>query len=148
MRESELERLKRIEKLAWEAVKPNPPKVHQQALCALRAHIYLSLAGREGLKDVAKLCMAKTAYAKERFRSIPGVEIVDYGPTFNEFVVRLPVNAAELVGRLIDHGIAPGLPMGRFYPGMNECLLVAVTEKRTKFEIGRLAETVEAVLCQ
>ncbi len=119
-----------------------------QALCALRAHIYLSLVGRQGLKEIANLCLAKTAYAKERFRSIPGVEVVDCGPTFNEFVVRLPVNAAELIGRLIDHGIAPGIPMGRFYPAMNDCMLVAVTEKRTKFEIGRLAETVEAVLCQ
>ncbi len=119
-----------------------------QALCALRAHIYLSLVGKQGLKEIANLCLAKTAYAKERFRSIPGVEVVDCGPTFNEFVVRLPVNAAELIGRLIDHGIAPGIPMGRFYPSMNDCMLVAVTEKRTKFDIGRLAETVEAVLCQ
>lgn len=119
-----------------------------QALCALRAHIYLSLMGREGLKDVAKLCLAKTAYAKERFRAIPGVDVVDCGPTFNEFVVRLPVDAADLIGRLIDHSIAPGIPLGRFYPGMNDLMLVAVTEKRTKFEIGRLAETVEAVLCQ
>lgn len=119
-----------------------------QALCALRAHIYLSLVGREGLKDIAKLCLAKTAYAKERFRLIPGVEVVDCGPTFNEFIVRLPVDAADLIGRLIDHGIAPGIPLGRFYPDMNDHMLVAVTEKRTKFEIGRLAETVEAVLCQ
>ena len=104
--------------------------------------------GREGLKEIANLCLAKSAYARERFRSIPGVEVVDCGPTFNEFVVRLPVDAAGLIGRLIEHGIAPGLPLGRFYPGLNDCLLVAVTEKRTKFEIGRLAESVEAVLCQ
>ena len=119
-----------------------------QALCALRAHMYLALVGREGLKEVAQLCMAKTAYARERFRAIPGVEIVDCGPVFNEFVVRLPIDAADLIGRLIDHGIAPGIPLGRFYPDMNDLMLVAVTEKRTKFEIGRLAETVEAVLCQ
>ncbi|MBN2243494.1 MAG: aminomethyl-transferring glycine dehydrogenase subunit GcvPA [Acidobacteria bacterium] len=119
-----------------------------QALCALRAHMYLSLVGREGIKEIANLCLAKTAYAMERFRAIPGVEVADCGPAFNEFVVRLSVDAAGLIGRLIDHGIAPGLPLGRFYPGMNEYLLVAVTEKRTKFEIGRLAETVEAVLCQ
>ncbi len=119
-----------------------------QALCALRAHIYLSLMGREGLRETANLCLAKTAYAKERLRSIPGVEVVEKGPTFNEFVVRLPVHAADLIGRLVERGIAPGLPLGRFYPDMDDYMLVAVTEKRTKFEIGRLAENVEAVLCQ
>jgi glycine dehydrogenase subunit 1 len=119
-----------------------------QALCALRAHIYLSLMGREGLKEAAQLCVAKTEYAKERFRSIPGVEVVEGGPTFNEFTVRLPIDAADLIGRTIERGLAPGLPLGRFYPGMENYMLVAVTEKRTKFEIGLLAETVEAVLCQ
>jgi glycine dehydrogenase subunit 1 len=119
-----------------------------QALCALRAHIYLSLLGREGLKDVARLCMAKTTYAKERFRLIPGVEVVDRGPVFNEFTVWLPMPAAEVIGGLIERGIAPGLPLGRFYPGMDDLMLIAVTDKRTKFEIGLLAENVEAVLCR
>lgn len=119
-----------------------------QALCALRAHIYLSLLGREGLKEVARLCVAKTTYAKERFRLIPGVEVVDRGPVFNEFTVGLPMPASEVIGRLIERGIAPGLPLGRFYPGMDDLMLIAVTEKRTKFEIGLLAENVEAVLCR
>jgi len=119
-----------------------------QALCALRAHLYLSLLGKEGVAHVARLCLDKTAYAKQRFRAIPNVEIMEPNPTFNEFTVRLPVNAADLIGMMIDRGIAPGLPLGRFYPGMDNHLLVAVTEKRTKHEIGMLAETVEAVLCQ
>ena len=119
-----------------------------QALCALRAHLYLSLLGKEGVEHVARLCLDKTAYAKQRFRAIPNVEIMEPNPTFNEFTVRLPVNAADLIGMMIDRGIAPGLPLGRFYPGMDNHLLVAVTEKRTKHEIGMLAETVEAVLCQ
>ena len=56
--------------------------------------------------------------------------------------------AAEVIGGLIERGIAPGLPLGRFYPGMDDLMLIAVTEKRTKFEIGLLAENVEAVLCR
>ena len=48
-----------------------------------------------------------------------------------------------LVNKLIERNIAPGLPLGRFYPGMDNYLLVAVTEKRTKHEIGILAESVE-----
>ncbi len=119
-----------------------------QALCALRAHLYLSLLGKEGLAHVARLCLDKTAYAKERFKAIPNVEVMGSSPTFNEFTVRLPISATDLIGMMIDHGIAPGLPLGRFYPDMDNYLLVAVTEKRTKHEIGMLAETVEAMLCQ
>ncbi|MEJ2111252.1 MAG: aminomethyl-transferring glycine dehydrogenase subunit GcvPA [Acidobacteriota bacterium] len=119
-----------------------------QSLCALRAHIYLSLMGKEGLKQVAKLCVAKAAYAKERLGSIPGLDVTTQGPTFNEFTVRLRVDAAELVGKMMEHGIAPGLPLGRFYPELRQHMLIAVTETRTKYEIGRLAETMEAVLCQ
>lgn len=119
-----------------------------EALCALRAHLYLSLVGKEGLKDVAHLCHAKAQYAMQRFKAIPGVSIMESSPTFNEFTVRLPIDAGDLAGMMVERGIAPGLPLGRFYPGMEQHLLVSVTEKRTKFEIGTFAEAMEAVLCQ
>jgi glycine dehydrogenase subunit 1 len=119
-----------------------------EALCALRAHIHLSLLGPGGLREVAELCQAKAAYAKERFRQIPGVEVMDSSPTFNEFTVRLPIDAMEVVNKLIERNIAAGLPLGRFYRGMDNYLLVAVTEKRTKHEIGILAENIEDVLQQ
>jgi glycine dehydrogenase subunit 1 len=119
-----------------------------QGLCALRAHIYLSLLGKQGLLDVAQLCIDKAAYARERLDMIPGVEVMKASPTFNEFTVSLPMDAGEVVGAMVEKGFAPGLPLGRFYPGMENFLLVAVTEKRTKHEIGMLAETLEAVLCQ
>jgi len=118
-----------------------------EALCALRASIYLSLLGKDGLKDVAKLCYAKTRYAMKRFKEIPGVKVMESSPTFNEFTVCLPINAGELAGMLVERGIAPGLPLGRFYKGMGPYLLVCVTEKRTKHEIGVFAEAVEEVLC-
>jgi glycine dehydrogenase subunit 1 len=119
-----------------------------EALCALRAHIYLSLLGKQGLKDVANLCYAKAQYAMKRFKAIPGVKVMETSPTFNEFTVRVPIDAGDLAGMMVERGIAPGLPLGRFYPGMEQYLLVAVTEKRTKFEIGTFAEAMEAVLCQ
>jgi glycine dehydrogenase subunit 1 len=118
-----------------------------QALCALRAHLFLSLLGKEGLKDLARLCIDKTRYAKERMKKIPGVTVMESSPTFNEFTVRLPIDAGECVGRLIELGFAGGFPLGRYYKGMENYLLVAITEKRTKYEIGRLAEALEAVLC-
>jgi glycine dehydrogenase subunit 1 len=118
-----------------------------QALCAVRAAIYLALLGKEGLRDVAAMCATKARYARERLTAIPGVELFPGAPTFNEFALRLPVaNAAEVVSALIERGIAAGFPLGRYYPDLDDCLLVAVTEKRTKEEIGVLAEALEAVL--
>ena len=108
--------------------------------------MYLSLLGRTGLKEVAELCYAKTQYAKARFKQIPGVTVMESNPTFNEFTVRVPVDTGDLVGTLVERGIAPGLPLGRFYKGMENYMLVAVTEKRSKYEIGRFAEELEAAL--
>lgn len=119
-----------------------------EALCALRAHIYMSLLGKEGLKEVAGLCFNKASYAKERIKAIPGVQVMESSPTFNEFTVKLPIDAGECVSRMIDQGFAAGFPLGRYYEGMENYLLIAVTEKRTKSEIGQLAETLESVLCQ
>ncbi len=117
-----------------------------EALCALRAHAYLSLLGKQGLKDVASLCFNKAHYAKERLKAVPGVKVMESSPTFNEFTVRLPVDAAEVAGGMIELGFAPGFPLGRYYPDMDNYLLVAVTERRTKYEIGSFAETLEHVL--
>ncbi len=117
-----------------------------EALCALRAHIHLSLLGKEGLKRVASLCHAKAEYAKARLGAVPGVSVTETHPTFNEFTIRLPMDAGELAGMLVERGIAPGLPLGAFYPGLEDVLLVAVTEKRTKHEIGLFAEALEAAV--
>jgi glycine dehydrogenase subunit 1 len=119
-----------------------------EALCALRAHIYLSLVGKEGLRRVAQLCLDKAAYAKQRIKAIPRVEVMEESPTFNEFTVRLPMDAGECVGRMIDRGFAAGFPLGRYYEGMENYLLIAVTEKRTKYEIGQLAEALENAVCR
>ncbi|MBD3390995.1 MAG: aminomethyl-transferring glycine dehydrogenase subunit GcvPA [Chitinivibrionales bacterium] len=119
-----------------------------EALCALRAHAYLSLVGEQGIKEVAQLCLDKARYAKERFKSIPGVEVMEASPTFNEFTLRLPMDAGEFAGRMIERGFAAGFPLGRYYPGMENYLLMAVTEKRSKHDIGRMAEALEDALCQ
>jgi glycine dehydrogenase subunit 1 len=117
-----------------------------EALCALRAQAYLSLMGKEGLRETALLCLDKAHYAKERLKAIPGLKIMESSPTFNEFTVLLPMDAAEVVGKMIEAGFAPGFPLGRYYPGMENYLLIAVTEKRSKYEIGAFAETLEHVL--
>jgi glycine dehydrogenase subunit 1 len=119
-----------------------------QALCALRAHAYMSLLGKEGLREVAQLCLDKAHYAKTRLMRIPGVVVEETIPVFNEFTVRLPMDARECVGAMIERGFAAGFPLGRYYSGMGNHLLVAVTEKRTKYEIGQFAEALEDSLCR
>jgi glycine cleavage system P protein (glycine dehydrogenase) subunit 1 len=117
-----------------------------EALCALAATVYLSLLGKQGLVELAELNMALAAYARDRLTGIEGVELVDQGPWFNEFRLRLPIDARLAVSRLIDKGIAAGFPLGRYYPEQANNLLVAVTEKRSKEQIGYLAEGLEAIL--
>ena len=117
-----------------------------QSLCALRGLIFLSLLGKEGLIKLAQQNRDKAEYAKNVFSRVPGVALPHTGPTFNEFVARLPKSADDVVAHLAGKGFAAGVPLGRYYPGMENDLLVTVTEKRTKDEIDRLARELEAAL--
>jgi glycine dehydrogenase subunit 1 len=115
-------------------------------LCALRSVIYLSLLGKQGFADVARQCMDRAGYAWARLKSIKGVEPLYDRPFFNEFALKLPKDAGEVVSDLISEGIAAGFPAGRYYTGMENVLLMAFTEKRTKKEIDILAAKLESVL--
>ena len=117
-----------------------------ESLCALGALAYMCLLGKQGLVDIAKLCAAKAEYARQRLLAIPGVSARFKAPIFNEFVVDLPRPAADVINHLIEHGFAAGFPLSRYYSGMDNSMLIAVTEKRTKEEIGVLAETLEGLL--
>jgi glycine dehydrogenase subunit 1 len=117
-----------------------------ESLCAIAALTYMTLIGKTGLAEVAELCAAKAAYARRRLLAIPGVTARFHAPVFNEFVVDLPRPAADVINHLIEHGFAAGFPLSRYYSGMENSMLIAVTEKRTREEIGKLAETLEGVL--
>ncbi len=118
-----------------------------EALCALSAIVYLSLLGKQGLKETAQCCADKASYAYQRLTKIPNVK--PHFKTnwfFNEFVLDLPSEAPEVIARLIERGLAAGFPLSRYYKGMENSMLICVTEQRTKQEIGILAENLESVL--
>jgi glycine dehydrogenase subunit 1 len=117
-----------------------------QSLCALRGLIYLSSLGKEGFAELARLNYDKAAYAKGVLGALKGVKVVNSSATFNEFTLALPIEAGQVVARLLGAGIAAGVPLGAYYPGMENCLVVTVTEKRTKGEIDLLAAKLEEAL--
>jgi glycine dehydrogenase subunit 1 len=108
-----------------------------QTLLALGGLVYLSWLGPQGLREVGETCLALADYAKERL----GLPLVFSGKTtFKEFAVRVGRPAREVVTTALEQGIHPGYPLGRDYPGLDDALLIAVTERRTTDEIDRLAE--------
>lgn len=112
-----------------------------QALNALAATVYLSVMGKQGLKQVAELCLSKSHYAYSKLLATGRFEKVHDAPFFREFVVRAVAEPVEAINkRLLDNGIIGGFALERHYPGMENCWLVAVTEKRTRQEIDAFVE--------
>ncbi len=110
------------------------------ALCALMATIYLALIGKQGLRKVGELALAKAHYAAEILTRVPGVRLRFSAPFFKEFVLQLPTSPERVVKRLIKDRILAGIPLKTYDRSLKDCLLVAVTEKRIRAEIDAYAE--------
>ncbi len=118
-----------------------------QGHCALTSLVYLSLLGKQGLRQLAQLCADKADYAFARLTAVAGVGArFPRRWFFNEFVLQLPVPADRVIRNLLQRRIAAGFPLVRYYQQMENCLLVAFTEKRTKEEIDLLAHALEVAL--
>ncbi|HEV8473786.1 MAG TPA: aminomethyl-transferring glycine dehydrogenase subunit GcvPA [Methylomirabilota bacterium] len=109
------------------------------ALCALMATIYLATLGKQGLARVGELSAAKAHYAAEQLTKAPGVSLRFAAPFFKEFTLRLPKSPERVVGKLVKQRILPGVPLKTFDRTLADCLLVAVTEQRTRGEIDAYA---------
>ncbi len=119
-----------------------------QALLALVASVYLSVMGKQGIREVAEQNVRKAHYAFERLTAVPGVEAAFGSPFFNEFALKLPphTDVRELNRKLLDRGILGGCDLGIDYPELAGHWLLAVTEQRTKQEIDELAACLQEVL--
>jgi glycine dehydrogenase subunit 1 len=105
------------------------------ALCALMATISMAILGKQGLRRVGELCVAKAHYAAARLGAVPGVRLRFAAPFFKEFTLQLPKAPERVVKRLLKDRILAGVPLKGFDRTYRDCLLVAVTERRTREEI-------------
>ena len=115
-----------------------------QTLLALAGLVHLSWLGPQGLRELGETCLALSRYAKERL-SAAGLELVfPEKATFKEFAVRVGRPGKEAIRDARAAGINPGYALGRDYAGLDDALLIAVTEKRTTAEIDGLVEVLAA----
>ena len=112
-----------------------------QTLLALGGLATLSWLGPEGLREVGETCLALSQYVRERVPLEPAFD----APVFKEVAFRTPIPAREVVRRARERGVHPGYALGRDYEGMDNVLLVAVTEKRSVEDVDRLADVLEEV---
>ena len=111
-----------------------------QSLCALAATIYLCLLGKRGLRSLAEQNLAKAHYAATALRGVPGFATPFGGPFFNEFVLRVPGDAKVLLQDLEREKIVGGIGLARFYPQLENHLLMCCTELVSREKIDRMVE--------
>jgi glycine dehydrogenase subunit 1 len=115
-----------------------------QGLMALAVTVYMSLLGKNGLRQVAELCYHKSHYAAAKISKIPGFSLGYQDPFFNEFVIKCPKSIEEINNLLLDHGILGGYDLEQCYQLKNH-MLIAVTEMNTREEIDKLCEVLMEV---
>jgi glycine dehydrogenase subunit 1 len=116
-----------------------------QTLLALGGLIYLSWLGPQGLREVGETCMALATHTKARLREAGFDILFSDQPTFKEFAVHVGRSAVDVIRASRARGIHPGYALGRDYEGMDDVLLVALTEKRTLEDIERLVGVLSEV---
>jgi glycine dehydrogenase subunit 1 len=119
-----------------------------QALNALGGVIYLAWLGKRGVVDLGELLAQRTAYARQRLAELDGVELLHDAPVVREFAVRLGAPVTAVLDRLSEEGIAAGYPLGREYPEYEDGLLIALTERRSRADIDRLADALARAIAK
>ncbi len=113
-----------------------------QALVGLMANIFLTIYGREGLRELALQNLSKAAYARKKFARNAKL-LFNAAPRFNEFVVQTKGAAAAINKRLAKKGVLGGLPLRQYYPELGNAALWCCTERNTKAQIDAAAQEVK-----
>jgi glycine dehydrogenase subunit 1 len=119
-----------------------------QALNALAGVVYLAWLGRRGIVELGELLLARTHYAREQLTAVEGIEKLHEQPVIREFALRLDADVAAVKRRCAEHGVNPGVDVHAL-SGREEdrgVLLVAITERRTRAHIDRLADVLGAAI--
>lgn len=116
-----------------------------EALCALAASIYLTLLGKEGIREVGELNLDRANYLRGELGRLKGFRVEEEAPIFNEFVVRSEIPFNEIHSKLLPQGILPGIDLSRYYPEMKNAFLVCATETKTKEEMDRFVQAVSSL---
>jgi glycine dehydrogenase subunit 1 len=111
-----------------------------QALNALAGIIHLSWLGKRGFVELGELLVRRTAYARETLAALDGVELLHDAPVVREFAVKLDAPVDRVLERCAAEGIGAGYALRRDYPEHGDGLLIALTERRDRADIDRLAE--------
>ena len=112
-----------------------------QALNALGGIVHLAWLGKRGFRELGELLVRRTAYARGRLAAVDGVELLHDAPVVREFAVTLDAPVGQVLDRCAAEGIGAGYPLAREYPEHENGLLVAITERRSKQDIDRLADS-------
>ena len=116
-----------------------------QALVALMATIFLSVYGKEGIRELAEHNLAKANYAAQKLGSQNGAKLLFNGaPRFHEFVLQTEEVPAQWTQRLLDNKIVGGIDLSRWYPELQNCTLWCATEIITRANIDTAANVLAA----
>ena len=119
-----------------------------EALIALAANMYLSLMGKEGLREVGTQCMHKAAYLRSKLADVGGVTLPFSGPVYNEFVVRTTFPAEQILADLEHEKILGGIPLAQFFAGHDNDFLAAVTELHTREMLDHFVAALRAAIAR
>ncbi|HVE75922.1 MAG TPA: aminomethyl-transferring glycine dehydrogenase subunit GcvPA [Actinomycetota bacterium] len=126
--------------------KANSNVCTNQTLMAVVATVYMSWLGPRGLEELGETCAARTAHAAQLLASVPGCSLKFDAPFFKEFVLQLPIKGADAVKALSAKGFLAGPSLESVSPDLTDCIVVAVTEKRSPEEIEGLAKALAEVV--
>jgi glycine dehydrogenase subunit 1 len=117
-----------------------------EQLCALASSVYLALMGKQGLPTVANLCLQKAYYLASELKKIRGIRLLFPKPFFKEFSIQCPINPNKVIDAMLNENIFAGIILDQFDYEINNGLLIAVTEKRTKDEMDQYVKLMKKIV--